>query len=487
MSDRNDRTMDPALRGVRAMIEREMVERTVPALAVGAARHGEILWEEAFGWADRENRAAADEHTMFSVASTTKSFTATALMVLHEQGRIDVDAPANQYLGGTALRARVGNIDDVTVRRIASHTSGLPGYVQFFYEDEPHPCPSMERTIRRYGQIMDLPGARFRYTNLGYGVLTHLIERVSGMRYPDFLREHVLLPLGMTRSAIGREPGLLPHMAGRYRPDGSPLPFYTFDHLGGSGLFTSVHDLLRFGLFHLKTPLGDQKRILADAALDDMKETQTDIAPGLFYGTGWWIRDDGQGHRIVEHAGGMPGVGSDFLLLPDQGLVIAAAVNGDSKGLKAEATKAVLAALAPAYAEQPQVVDIVRKPQETGAPVGLTGEWARLEGDWAGTAETPTGEVAVSLAVRKCGHVVVRVGEQLEALLAEAVLKDDRLEGRMHGAVDTDDTRRGPHTLRLDLVLRNGALSGALAATSSESGGHRYYYTLPHWTRLERK
>lgn len=121
---------------VRQRIAKALVDRNIPSFAVAVAHEGEIVWEQGFGWADRENRVPASEHTLYSVASVSKPVTATGLMVLVERKKIDLDKPINDYLGETKLRARVGDAAEATVRRVANHTSGLPLHYQFFYADE---------------------------------------------------------------------------------------------------------------------------------------------------------------------------------------------------------------------------------------------------------------------------------------------------------------------------------------------------------------
>src|SRR5438309_2553637 len=121
---------------VRELIRTRLVDQVIPSLAVAVARNGTILWEEGFGWADRENRVPATEHIMYSLASISKPITATGLMVLEEQGKLDLDHPINDYLGEAKVRAWIGNAADATVRRVANHTSGLPLHWHFFYEDE---------------------------------------------------------------------------------------------------------------------------------------------------------------------------------------------------------------------------------------------------------------------------------------------------------------------------------------------------------------
>src|SRR5579862_6437913 len=191
---------------VRDFIRSRMTERQVPSITVAVARDGKILWEEGFGWADRENRVAANEHTMYSLASITKTFTGTALMTLVEKKRIDLDRPVNQYLGNAKVRARVGNADDATIRRVANHSSGLPTHGHLFFADEPLRPPSMDETILRYGNLVTIPGEKFEYSNLGYGILGYVISRVSGQSYEDYMRQSVFLKLGLTHTSVGIGP-----------------------------------------------------------------------------------------------------------------------------------------------------------------------------------------------------------------------------------------------------------------------------------------
>lgn len=201
---------------IRSSIRAKMQDRNVPSIAVAVAQGNRIVWEQAFGWADREKRIPADENTMYSLASISKPLTATALMTLVRAGKVDLDKPLDDYLGAVKVRARVGNAKDATVRRVANHTSGLPEYFQFFYENEAWRAPSMDETIMRYGNLVTAPGERFQYSNLGYGLLDDVIARISGRSYADYMRHEVFLKLGMTRSAVGIDPALHAFEATRY-------------------------------------------------------------------------------------------------------------------------------------------------------------------------------------------------------------------------------------------------------------------------------
>ena len=168
---------------IREAIRKEISEKKVPSLALAVAQNGEIVWEEAFGLADVENKVPATPQTKYSLASISKPITATALMILVERGKIKLDRPIEDYLGDAKLKGYAGNTSKATVRRVAAHISGLPLHYHFFLDGEPYRRPSMAETIRRYGILVTRPGRKFQYANLGYGLLEYAIEQTSGRSY----------------------------------------------------------------------------------------------------------------------------------------------------------------------------------------------------------------------------------------------------------------------------------------------------------------
>jgi CubicO group peptidase (beta-lactamase class C family) len=482
--------MDERFNPIRELIRARLVEQVIPSLAVAVARDGEIVWEEGFGWADRENRVPATEHTMYSLASISKPITATGVMVLKEQGKLELDRPINEYLGDAKLTVRVGEASEATVRRVANHTSGLPLHVNFFYEDEPHPRPPMAETIRRYGILVTPPGEKYQYSNLGYGVLDHVISRLSGKSYADFMRGEVFLPLGMTRASVQIGPGLEPFAAARYGRDGVRIPFYDFDHPGGSAVFCSAHDLVRFGMFHLKAHLKDQRAILSDAALDEMQVPTAHRRDGSGYGFGWAIHEDRFGYRSVGHDGGMGGVVTTLLMIPSEGLVAVALANTRC-GLPHEVAEEIFAALLPQYAEKraekqarDQAEKDKRENEQAEQPDGRFVTAPQLAGTWSGSVQTCQGEIPLTLEFRESGDVHARLGEQLWTLLNEVKWEEGQLTGEMLGDLDTEDTRRRPYHLDVTLKLRGDALNGTLHAISLPS--ERSGFALGHWVELRR-
>ena len=483
----SDNTQHREWNVLRDLIRALLVESGLPSLTVAVAREGEMLWEEGFGWANREERILATPHTLYSLASISKPITATGLMVLVERGLIDLDRPVNDYLGDAKVTARTGNADEATVRRVASHSSGLPLHYHFFYEDEPYVPPPREETIRRYGKLVLPPGEEYWYSNLGYGILDHIISRVAGVRYADFMRQEVFIPLNMPHASVHIGPGLERHRAARYAPNGSPLPFYDFDHPGASAVFCSAHDLVRFGMFHLKAHLGDQKAILADATLDEMHTIVIESDKTSGYGIGWRINPDDNGYRVIEHGGGMGGVSTILKLLPAENLTVAVLTNGNTR-IHLRVADEILSALLPAYAKAYAESRARRKAQDRGAqdtgPVGFQ-PVPELLGTWSGSVHTCQGEIPLILEFQPDGDIHAQLGDQLKTLVNEARFEDGTFRGLMAGDLRTEDTR--DHTrLQFYLKRRGTTLQGALTATRPPGVGERMRNALSHWVELNR-
>lgn len=478
---------DDRLAAVRETIPARLLEHSVPSLAVAVAQHGTIIWEEGFGWADREQRVVATPHIMYSLASISKPITATGLMVLVERGLIDLDRPVDDYLGTAKLTAHVGDARDATVRRIANHTSGLPLHYQFFYAGEPFQRPPMDETIRRYAQLVTPPGERVHYANLGYGLLDYIIARVSRMPYADFMRREVFLPLGMTRASVDIAPGLAAYAAVRYGSDGLPYPFYDFDHPGASAVFCSAYDLVCFGMFHLKARLNNQRAILSDTAIDAMQQ-RTGPAGAANYGVGWNIKEDQHGYFTLSHAGGMGGVNTQLVLVPSEGLAVAALANAASP-LPFMVVDEILDVLLPHYAERRAQQAKQKQQPEQDAPFAPPPE---LLGTWQGCVSTYSGELPFTLIFQPDGDLHARLGKQLTTLVNDVDFTDRHLGGKLWGEIETGDARRRPHQLQLDLTLRDGVLNGAVVALSTlpdgEGGqkGRRVGNALASWAELRR-
>jgi CubicO group peptidase (beta-lactamase class C family) len=481
---RTAREGKPDFARVRHFVQEQMITASVPSVSVAVARRGEILWEEGFGWADRENRIPATEHTMYALASVTKSFTATALMLLRERKRLDLARPVNDYLGPARLTSPgsqgVGDWDltGATVRRVATHTAGLTTF------NGDHGVPP-EDTIRRYGTIFWRPGERFDYSNLGYVILGHVISRLTGRSYADFMREQVFWPLGMTHTSIGIGPGLEKYVAERYiNGGGRDGPWQEDLTPGASGAFCSAHDLALFGMFHSKAHLASQKALLPDAAIDAMQQetVPTGYPSPNRYGMGWWVDEDLHGFRSVLGQGGNPFATAVLRLIPSEGLVVAVLANTGSS-LPWKVMDEVLSTLLPSYRER-QVRDAGREmPRRPDAPLP-----AALTGEWTGKIQTYQGSLPLTLSIAASGDIHARLGSQLETVLNNAHFSEiveipahDRgqLIGVMWGDLGTDDLKGTRYDLKFYLTLEGEALYGAVTNSEGES--------YSHWVELRKK
>ena len=458
----------------RAEVIRRLNEDRLPSIAVAVAQGGRIVWQEAFGWANREQRVRATPHTAYSLASVTKSITATGVMVLAERGRIDLDKPVDEYLGPVKVTAHEGRAAEATVRRTLGHKAGFPEHYHFFYVTDPVRKPPMDDTVRRYGILVYPPGEVTHYSNMGYGILSYLISRVSGRSYGDFLRNDVFLPLGMTRSSIGVAPGLEPYAAQRYDAAHNPIPFYDFDHPGGSAAFASAHDLARFGTFFLKCRLADQAPILTDETIDLMHREDEALPGSLRYGLGWILEPERRGFRTVSHGGSMPGVSSLLTLVPEEGVAAVVLVNANTE--MDSLMDAVLAAALPKWDEHRKAHAPV-KSEAADHPLP-----SRAAGRWAGEVRTFEGSLPVRMVFQADGDVHVKLGDQMTTLLNEVRFRHgDVLKGEFWGRIDTADTRDFPHsTVRVEMLLRGSRLTGWAAAKSP-------HYGLSSWIHLTKE
>lgn len=440
---------------VRAYARARLSE--VPSISIAVAKGDKIVWEEAFGWADREQRIAATPDTGYSLASISKPITGTALFTLVKAGKLDLDKPINDYLGAAKLIARMGDAREATVRRVANHSAGLPEHYQFFYENEPWRVPSADETILRFGNLFAAPGERFEYSNLGYGILSSMIARISGKTFGDYLRQEVFLPLGMTRSSL--EPS--PSQAIRYGVDGLPIAWYETDHEGASAIFSSAHDLVRFGQFNLELHLRDQRAILSDEQIEAMHAPTMDEGNGKGYGAGWET-STATGYATLAHTGGMPGVTTELRIVPAEKLVVVVLCNGEANGFTHELADRIMALMLPRFKaedrSQPPQSDSFSPPKE-------------LVGVWKGTVSTYAAELPFTITIPESGDVHVKLGERLSALLNRTRLtKTGSLRGVFVGDLGIAEEFRRPHVLALNLKLRGDVLNGEITTRADNAG-----------------
>lgn len=466
------------LDAARAAIRQVMDSSQVPAIAVAVARNGNIIWEEGFGWADRENRIPATPHTMFSLASISKPITASGLMRLVEEGKVDLDAPANRYLGSGKITGLAGDAEQATVRRVLSHTAGLPLHYRFYYANLEYGEPTMDQAIGRYAILVYPPGSYYQYSNLGYGIIDHIIARVSGMSYPEYMRTNVFEPLGLSRMSVHIPPGWDSLVAQRYDSKLVPIPFYDFDHDGGSAVYASAHDLVKFGVFFLKERLPGQQKILADSTIDQMHRSWTPSGSSLEYGLGWFFQND-FGWRRVTHTGGMPGVSTVLALYPEERTAVVVLANKSATPVGRILQDILSLVLPGVYADSlaARRRAVLRQAERTrfSAP-------AELAGEWKGTLRTWERSIPFRLLFKPDGEVEAEL-DGGASRVSDVAWANGLLVGRFAGTIPTPDARIHPHSVLLQMRLIDGKLKGQASAQTTEEP---VYFAVTSYLELAR-
>jgi CubicO group peptidase (beta-lactamase class C family) len=447
-----------------ALMDKAVASAMLPSISVAVSKSGRIVWEKSVGFANIENAIEATPTTAYSLASISKPITATGLMILVERGLVDLSRPANDYLGESKLYSYTEDPSQATVLRVLNHTSGMVTHWHFFYADDPYPRPSMDDTIRRYGVLIWPPGSRFMYSNLGYGILDTIIERVSGRSYPEFLSREVFEPLGMQDSAVFLEPGPEDRVARRYMGKEKLIPFYDFDHRGGSAVYCSARDLLRFGMFHLKNSLRGQKKIISDETIDLMKTLSDPDVEGNDYRLGW-SRSYLARYEAYSHGGGMPGVSTNLLLIPELDIALVLLCNARFGGLR-PIGQAILKQLIPGLEEDMKKHG--RPQPKPEPPAKETPE--SLLGRWEGRIYTWEGEIPVELLIEEGKKVKFRLlgkwGEEDQKYKTglRVQLHDGSLQATFFQKLPLEDAARQGHQTSLDLVRDGDLLTGSASA-----------------------
>jgi CubicO group peptidase (beta-lactamase class C family) len=468
---------------VERLIDEQMRTFFLPSIVVVVARNGEIVWERAFGWADVARRRRATLETPYYMASVTKSLTATALMTLVERGRVHLDAPVNEYTGGAQIHSGIWDPSEATVRRVASHTAGLPNFWRDCADDRTG-CgyPSLDRAIQRYGFLVRAPGTQpFGYSGLGYEVLAAVIARRSGTTYATYLRDAVFRPLGLRSCAMGDEPprsAARPYNAGTKQPRGAIVS--STPAAGAS--WCSARDLARFGTALMGAPMNRQRQILTPASVETMFAPQV-AAQGMEYALGWWRRDL-FGYSAVYVQGGTFDAHVSLYLVPSERIAVALVANSSHGTLFQTVSEAAIAALLPLFRQryEAQKATAAATPAPPSAPAPTTLATPGT-GIWRGVVRTPDGNLPLILNVGVDGSLTASLSGEPPMPLTQPRSGSLFVRGFLKGAIPNDDVPSAPPDMELLLALRDGKLVGPLTMQGVIRGAG---FFLPHLVELTR-
>ena len=319
------------------------------------AENGEIVSKGAIGFRDPENTLPITEDTIFQLASVSKQFTATAVMLVIRQGLLSLEDPITKYF--PELTAYEG----VTIRQLLTHTSGIPDYfvdADWFIRiwEEEKRIPGNDEILRFLCETKAkpyfAPGEGLEYSNTGFNLLALLVERLSGVPYEDFLQKNIFEPAGMTSTRcchIRRDGIPFANFAratvfedGKWVADVDSAEYgevVAFDGLNGDDyVFTNIFDMLRWdrALREGKVLTKEEQQLMyTPAKLNNGEDAVFDEDDGLGYGFGWGVGHDEKLGLVVSHSGGMPGVATWFERFLDADRVLVILSNRDFRDYRA--------------------------------------------------------------------------------------------------------------------------------------------------------
>ncbi|OGO19170.1 MAG: hypothetical protein A2Z14_06625 [Chloroflexi bacterium RBG_16_48_8] len=332
---------------LEAFIFEKLSETKLPGLSVALVKGDEILWKRGFGFRDLSCGLAATPHTLYAIASVTKSFTSIAMMQLMEQGKLSLEDPIDVHIP-YSLKSEG---EPVRIWHLMSHSSGIPALayaesvIRSVIGAGEHwlPIGSYSDMLTFMQEAEDWaisrPGERWFYLNEGYVLLGSIIEKCSGLPYQEYVRKHILKPLGMERSFFEKkevesdQDAATPYIITR---DGERKPsLYPFGAISSDGgMISNVIDLAKYVAMFLGWGEYSEARLLSRESVEAMQVARVRTPlEGSFgeigYGYGLGVVPDFYGRKLIGH-GGNVGVATAYIaFVPEENVGIALLANGE--------------------------------------------------------------------------------------------------------------------------------------------------------------
>ena len=309
-------------------------EFAVPGVALALIEKGEVVWMRGYGFANEATAKPINPETVFNVGSLSKMATAWGVMRLVEEGKVDLDRPVDSYLKRWHLPRSSYDNNQVTVRRVLSHTSGISNH-DFHGWDPQSPLPPIEDTLSgKTGtgevRVISAPGSGFRYSGANYAILQLLIEDVTGQKFQEYMTTNVFQPLHMAHTQYGLPSHFQEVMATPYDGLGDPLPILRYNEYSAAGLTTTLTDMAKLAVAGLADSAGqrpgrdvlrERTVLLMQTAAPASRWADRDpYGPDPQYGLGYTVRPAQLlGNVGVGHGGSNRGWESLVQIVPPTG------------------------------------------------------------------------------------------------------------------------------------------------------------------------
>ncbi len=303
-------------------VQSEMIKQHIPGLSLLVAREGKVIRAQGYGMANVELQVPTKPETIFQSGSVGKQFTATAVMMLVEEGKIGLEDPLTKYFPDAPASWK-----QITIRELLSHTAGFTDYPKDFNMRKDYTETELLKIVEQIPLAFP-PGAKWSYSNLGFLTLGIVIHKVTGKFYGDFLQERIFRPLGMSTTRIISEADIVPNRSAGYRLVKGDLKNQnwvapTVNTTADGSLYFSILDLAQWDAA-LYT-----EKLLKQSSLEQMW-TVAKLNNGKpnsgHYGFGWFIETK-KGRRVVEHEGAWQGFETQISRYLDDKLTVVVLTN----------------------------------------------------------------------------------------------------------------------------------------------------------------
>jgi serine beta-lactamase-like protein LACTB, mitochondrial len=313
---------------IEAAAAKFMASTHVPGVSVAVVENGQYEWGGGFGFADMENNVPASEHTLFRLASISKSLTATGAMQLWERGQLDLDAPVQKYCATFPKKDQ-----PITTREVMGHLGGIRHYKSGSQDDPEvgntkHFDDPIQAGLKFFANdaLVAQPGTSFHYSTQGYTLVGCVMEGASGAKYVDFMRQNVFTPAGMEQTRSDDRFAIIPYRTRFYQKteSGTVLNADFLDSsykIPGGGWLSSAEDMARFEVAILNDKL--MRRATRDLMWTPLKPSDGSKDD---YGLGWGNAEE-DGIKFVAHTGGQQGTSTAFLIAPAQRIGVVVLTN----------------------------------------------------------------------------------------------------------------------------------------------------------------
>jgi CubicO group peptidase (beta-lactamase class C family) len=329
----------PNLNGLDGFIEHVMKDWRVPGVAVAIVKDGQVIYAKGFGYRDVKKGLKVTPDTLFAIGSCSKAFTAMALAILVEEGKLDWDKPIRDYLPDFRLQDAYATAH-LRARDLVTHQSGLPRHDLVWYGSPLSRKELFERL--QYLEPSRPLHARYQYNNLMFMTAGVLVERLSGLTWEEFTRRRILDPLGMKTSNFSvMESQKTTDFSLPYQEQGvevKEIPFRNINAVGPAGsINSSVNEMSRWLLMQLGKGKLDGRQVISEKSLNEVHTPQI-IAGGdlkyeetfyASYAMGWGVTSY-RGHPVLSHGGGIDGFTSQVRFLPRDQIGVVVLTNSSS-------------------------------------------------------------------------------------------------------------------------------------------------------------